>query len=301
MKPEFPHFIPLTLECRSEIEAANAVLPPYSDFNFTSLWCWDVKQETKLSYLFDNLVVVMSDYLSGQPCHSFIGTNHMHETAHALLEHRKQLGLAPILKLVPHECATQLHEDSLNVHEDDLNFDYILDVQKLTTYPGSALKSHRNLVTKFSKTFQAETRVLPLQAPETKATLLAFFKKWVELRQKPLADTENEFLAFQRFFELVPDARLVCLGIYAGDGLVGFTLNELPGKDTAMIHFEKADPVTYPGAYQVVMQETAKYFLSQGYSYINYQQDLGIPGLKNAKRSFDPHLYLKKYQITSRT
>ncbi|MDQ5952469.1 MAG: uncharacterized protein QG626_597 [Patescibacteria group bacterium] len=299
MRVEFPDFVALTEDHRFDLEIANQGLPPYSDFNFTSLWSWDIKNETRLTYLFDNLVIVMTDYLSGEPCHCFIGRNRVQDTARVLLDHRKSLGLAPVLKLVPEEIAVNIDTDTLSTHEDELNFDYILSIEKLTTYPGSTLKSHRNLITKFSKSFSVEVRVLPIHEADVQFTLISFFEQWVENRRKSPSETINEFIAFQRFFKLAPCPKLVGLGFYVENCLIGFTLNEVLQDDMIMIHFEKANPATYPGAYQVVMQETAKYFHLQGRRYINYQQDLGIPGLKKAKSSFDPHRYLKKYQIMS--
>lgn len=299
MRPEFPSFVALAREHKTNIEAAGADILPYSDFNFTSLWCWDVRQETRLSYLFDNLVVVLSDYLSGEPCHTFLGTNRVQETASTLLRYRESIGLSPILKFIPQEITTDIAPEDLEIHEDTCNFDYILDIERLTTFQGSALKPHRNLVTKFSKLFKIEPRVLTLHETQTQSALIAFFQKWAETRRKTTEETANEFNAFIRFFKLTPSSSLIGLGFYVQNELIGFTLNEILPNKMIMIHFEKADPISYPGAYQVIMQETAKYFHGLGYAYINYQQDLGIPGLKQSKASFDPHRYLKKFEIRS--
>ena len=46
------------------------------------------------------------------------------------------------------------------------------------------------------------------------------------------------------------------------------------------------------------MQETARILSDAGCEYLNYQQDLGIPGLKRCKKDFLPHAYLRKYRVS---
>ena len=62
------------------------------------------------------------------------------------------------------------------------------------------------------------------------------------------------------------------------------------------IHFEKFDP-NLKGCAQIINWETAKY-LHKSYIYINREQDMGIEGLRQAKRSYEPE-YLVTF-ITSR-
>ena len=75
MLPEFPKFKSIDLTDKKEIEEINKKFPPYSDFNFVSMWCWDIKGEMHISILHDNLVVKFTDYLTGDPFFSFFGNN----------------------------------------------------------------------------------------------------------------------------------------------------------------------------------------------------------------------------------
>jgi len=47
----------------------------------------------------------------------------------------------------------------------------------------------------------------------------------------------------------------------------------------------------------VLIQEAAK-FLSNKSKIVNWQQDLGIEGIKKAKRAYRPIGYLRKYTIS---
>ena len=48
------------------------------------------------------------------------------------------------------------------------------------------------------------------------------------------------------------------------------------------------------------MQESAKYLLERGVQMLNFEQDLGIPNLRQAKLGFRPHSFLKKYRVSRR-
>ena len=73
MIPGFPEFKKLELSNKEEIENFTSKFPPYSDFNFISMWCWDIKGETRISKFNNNLVVRFTDYLKGNPFFSFFG------------------------------------------------------------------------------------------------------------------------------------------------------------------------------------------------------------------------------------
>ena len=81
MIPEFPEFKKLELSDKEDVEAFTKKFPPYSDFNFVSMWSWDIKGEMRLSILNGNLVVRFTDYITGDPFYSFLGNNKTNETA----------------------------------------------------------------------------------------------------------------------------------------------------------------------------------------------------------------------------
>ena len=103
MIPEFPQFKKLELSDKKDIEKFTSKFPPYSDFNFVSMWSWDIKGEMRLSVLNNNLVVRFTDYLTGNPFYSFLGDNKVNETAEQLLELSKNEGLKAELKLIPED------------------------------------------------------------------------------------------------------------------------------------------------------------------------------------------------------
>lgn len=60
------------------------------------------------------------------------------------------------------------------------------------------------------------------------------------------------------------------------------------------IHFEKAlESYAVNGAYAVINQKCAS--LLTEYTYLNREEDIGLPGLRDAKSSYHPAILLKKY------
>lgn len=124
MIPSFPHFRDLRSHDKEVIESFTSQFPPYSDFNFTSLWCWNVSEKIQVSELRGNLVVRFTDYVTGEPFYSFCGSSAADETATALIALACAEGLPSVLKLVPSEAVATL-SNKFCVTEDPDNYDYI--------------------------------------------------------------------------------------------------------------------------------------------------------------------------------
>jgi hypothetical protein len=297
MLPEFPCFEPFDLSHAPHMDSALSSLLPYSDFNFTSLYCWNTGGHVACSNLHGNTAVRFSDYLTGRPFYSFIGTSRAEETAEALLSLMQTEGIPPEIKLLPETVAKTIRSEKFVVEEDPDNFDYVLSIERLRSYDGSRLKTNRNAVNRFRRSFRSETRLLDLADPSVREILMSGFAEWV--KRKGLSDEEalNERCAFSNVFTLAKHRHLVCVGVFVCDVLAGFTISERLPSSWAMVHFEKADPARFPGIYAHLMQETAHVLASDGCQLLNYQQDLGIPGLKMSKKDFHPTSHLRKYRV----
>ena len=77
--------------------------------------------------------------------------------------------------------------------------------------------------------------------------------------------------------------------------VIAFTAGEQLTPDTAVIHIEKAEK-DYSGAYQLINREFLKHAWQQC-SYVNREEDMGIPELRIAKQSYYPVKMLEKYII----
>jgi hypothetical protein len=95
----------------------------------------------------------------------------------------------------------------------------------------------------------------------------------------------------------------LCGGIfYVDDEPVAYTLGEeLAQGRMFVVHFEKAIlKKEYHGIYQYVNQAFAA-LLPDKYELVNREQDLGDPGLRQAKQSYQPVGFVPKYRAAANT
>ena len=80
--------------------------------------------------------------------------------------------------------------------------------------------------------------------------------------------------------------------------VIAFTVGEPLTEDTYVVHFEKAY-ADIQGAYAMINREFVRRNLKK-YSFINREEDLGIPGLRHAKTSYQPIKLLEKGTVTEK-
>jgi hypothetical protein len=80
---------------------------------------------------------------------------------------------------------------------------------------------------------------------------------------------------------------------------VGFAIWERQNVETAAVHFEKALRA-YKGLYQMVNRETARAIVAAGFHLINREEDVGDPGLRQAKLSYSPIDITPVFDLTLR-
>lgn len=294
----FPSFKNIDLADRALIESLTADYQPVSDYSFTSLWSWAIQGRTAFSILNKNLVIRFTDYISSEPFYSFLGNTETDKTVDILLERASKEGLSPLLRLVSEEVAQTLNIEKFHLTNDPSNNDYILSVDEMMTYGGNHLRGKRNFVNRFKRLYHSETRLLDLSDMTIQQQLKELFFLWGVRKDLRPAEIDNEYIALTRLFDACATADFLVIGVFVGDVLVGFSINEILNKEYAILHFEKADMSTFVGVYPFVMQETARVVKAHGSKFINYEQDLGIPGLKYCKESYHPCEFLKKFTIS---
>lgn len=173
-------------------------------------------------------------------------------------------------------------------------FDYIYLREDLATLKGKKFQAKRNHVNKFKKQYAYEYE--PLTA-ELVPECLEFEVKWYKANR---TDDDQEELTDERksmIFALNHFKELNLLGgaIRIDHKLVAFTFGSPINQDTFGVHVEKAD-TDYDGAYSIINQEFASRIPEQ-YVYVNREEDLGIPGLRKAKLSYNPTILLPKAAV----
>ncbi len=294
MIPLFPEFKKLELSDKDEIESFTRQFPPYSDFNFVSMWSWDIKSETSVSQCEGNLIVRFTDYLSKEPFYSFIGVNNIYKTIDSVTEYSLKNGSGSKLKFIPNEVVSMISDSNYLVIPDPDNFDYVYNMQEFHAGLGKKYETQRNQINRFLKKHPGVKTEVFFDFSEIKEKILRLEQKWKlnKIIDEKVIEFQSESAALWRIFDLQGES-FVTVGLFDGDELIGFCVSELLDKEYAIAHFAKAD-VNYSGVYSYLLYSTCDALIKKGKIYLNYEQDLGLMHLRNSKTSFRPAYYLKK-------
>ncbi|MEG0614907.1 MAG: phosphatidylglycerol lysyltransferase domain-containing protein [Oscillospiraceae bacterium] len=194
--------------------------------------------------------------------------------------------LLEINELFPDEFAVSVDEDS---------FDYIYLAQDLINLNGKKYHQKRNHLSKF----YANNWVYEDIKPENFDECIEFSAiSYNDKKSYTDVSSVAEQFAINTYFNYYNEFDLSG-GILRIDGeIVAFTIGEKINSNTFCVHIEKALP-NIQGAYTAINKE----FLSHtalNCKYINREEDLGIEGLRKAKRSYYPCFQLEKSTIAFR-
>ncbi len=296
MIPDFPQFKKLELSDKIDVETFTSKFPHYSDFNFLSMWCWDIHSKVGISILNNNLVVSFSDYVTGESHLSFMGDNDVLKTADELIKFSVGNYKNSFLKFIPEELTLNFKGSKFITKEDRDAFDYIYLVEDLANMHNWSQNTSGKRIRQFiQKKYSYVVKHSSLSEVDIKE-YYDIFHKWAESKKIDNHFELNEFKAFKKLSS-VKDENLRILSIYENDTMVGFTLYELISNYYAISHFAKADKRHHSAIFDLLNWEEAKYLHKLGVKYYNWEQDLGIPSLRYAKIKYRPAFLLRKLYL----
>ncbi len=303
MIPNFPNFKKIDIHDRPAIEAVIDHRSPYSTFNFTNIWAWDIKYTRLVSKLNNNLVFLLTDYSSGVPFLTFHGVHRPTHTVKELLSFAKKHNLLETLRFIGEETIDKLQNDTILIEEDPDNYDYIFSTEKIAFSHGPSMKQKRSLSRRFIRENPDavfEVNILDTQAEKNR--VIDVLNQWKENKRIGFKDYDiaHEEIALSRLLQNSTHDRLILSTVVIGKTMIGFSIDELLPNKFVMGHFIKAD-VRYKGIYEFLNEKTAGYLYINNYLYWNWQQDLGITGLRKLKKSYQPLKMFKKFKVTSNT
>jgi hypothetical protein len=169
------------------------------------------------------------------------------------------------------------------------NSDYLYSRDEMAELAGRKFHKKRNHVNYFKNHYDLpETKMLDA---ETAADAHKVLELWYEQKQE-----EGDMKASRDGIDYREELGLSGMVYYHGSRPIAYTMGEpLGNKMTYIIHFEKADH-GIKGLYQYVNQHWAG-MLSPSCTRINREQDLGEPGLRQAKMTYRPIGFVEKYRV----
>ncbi len=187
--------------------------------------------------------------------------------------------------------------ESFEAKEDRAVSNYLYSAAALAQLPGRKYSKKRNLLAQASGLYRWSCEAINSGRIDQ---CLAVLNSILE-EERPHVEgmLKRELAALECTLRHFDDFGQQGLLISIAGRPVAFSIYEAISPTTVAIHFERALR-SYKGLYQVINCETAKVIAAQGFQFINREEDLGDPGLRDAKMSYHPVEVVPAYELTYR-
>ncbi len=267
--------------------------PEVSELTFTNLFVWRSSRPICFIERDDNLIF-LAQADTGQEGAFVVFGPPLGRVSPAAIQNWVELDVEGMVR-ISSTAAAALEKSGFHILEDRDNFDYIYAVSDLTSLEGRRYHKKRNLIKQSLKKHTCRYETIDSGII---SECIEMQERWCEIRDCGVdPGLCSEYQAIKETFEYYQS-----LGLMGGatrvDGVIqAFSIGEALFPGTAVCHFEKAMPAIQ-GLGQLINQWFARHTL-QGFDFVNREQDLGVPGLRQAKESYYPHHMVKKFKAFS--
>lgn len=201
-------------------------------------------------------------------------------------------------------AALRLTENLSYLVREEQDFrDYIYDAEQLRTLPGRKFHKKKNLVNKFTKEYEGRWEYRSLCCQD-KQLVWDFLDRWYQNRsQEDLESGETLEFEVKGIHEILQNCFLIehrIGGIFLDGRLEAFSIGSYnPREEMACIAIEKGNS-EIPGIYQIINQQFLLHEFPDA-RLVNREDDMGLPGLRRAKESYNPVLYERKFMILQKS
>ena len=185
--------------------------------------------------------------------------------------------------------------EMLLFEEDRGQWEYLYKREDLVNLPGKHLHKKKTHCNNYVKAYgEPDYHFLDEAMVEDVLSLQDDWCQWHECEDSPSLRAENE--AINRVFAHWDCFRGLYGGsIYADGRMIAFCLGEKLDDENLGVHYEKGLN-GFTGIYQIINREFSRQ-AGAGFTYLNRAQDLDEEGLRQAKMSYRPANFLRKYKV----
>jgi uncharacterized protein len=248
-----------------------------SDYLFSYVFMY--QDSYKLKIWVDNGTIVIRSDLADTIFYMPLGDTEY--GIKSVLEYCKENNIEPVFSKIPENWLPVFKEFNFHIEEDRDSFDYIFKNSDLLEYKGKEFRNQRNNLQSYFKSY----------TPAFHTDVNAYLDKCKEFTLK----YHNSHDKLEPTFKMLNNIEALGLkgGVVINDGEVSaFCLYEKLSDNMILSHVELTDNA-HRGAHAYLVNELAK-TISE--SYINKEDDMGIPGLRRFKETYNPSYMFKKYK-----
>ena len=177
------------------------------------------------------------------------------------------------------------------------SFDYVYAIDDLAELKGKKYHGKRNHLNRFRENYPDYT--VEMIGEENIGKVKEMLADWY--RERMAVDPDNDYhmerAALEKALRDYRELEMEGLVLMNGGEVLAFTLASRLRDDTMDVQFEKAR-ADVNGAYTAINYEFARYIRDKypAIRYLDREEDMGIEGLRKAKRSYHPHHMVTKYR-----
>lgn len=265
------------------------------EYSFANLYLWG-RQEAAF---FPEGVAFFSHFYGKSVYPYPIGTGDRRAVLEAVLEDAKIRGIPCRITSMTQAETEELESwfpGRFLFRPDRDGFDYVYAIDDLADLKGRKFQKKRNHVHKFQAS-HPDCLSVPLEKenlPQAQEMVAQWFRQ--RLAEDPHGDYLLEQIALSRAFRHFEALGMEGLMLVENGQVLAVTLASRLSENTMDVHFEKARE-DVDGAYAAVNCEFARYLRLKHpeLAFLNREDDLGLPGLRQAKLSYQPHHMEEKY------
>lgn len=197
----------------------------------------------------------------------------------------------------PAHLLEELFPGQFEITENRDYAEYIYRRERLETLAGKDLAKKRYYCNRFYREYENRFRVEPITGKNI-PEILAFQGKWLEERLQTAAEPKSSQLktenrAMVNCLNAFEALGLKGICMYVDDVLCGYSFGSLLSGNCMDVIAEKAS-MDILHIYQALSREFTL-ACCHAAEYVNKEEDLGDPGLREAKECYHPDILLRKY------
>ena len=265
------------------------------EFSFANLYLWGRQNFAEL----DGHIALFSQFDRKSIYPYPLGEGDKHTVIDAIIADSRARGIPCRISGITEEARRtleNLYSGMFRYHCDEGSYDYVYSINDLADLSGKKYDGKRNHIRRFINAYP-DWRVETITDSNV-AEVLSFVERWYEerLADNPDADFHMERAAVRKALRDRAALELEGILIRGGSEVLAITLGGRLSRDTFDVNFEKARG-DVQGAYAIINREFARYIRENHpeIDYIDREEDMGLEGLRRAKKSYHPHHMIRKY------
>ena len=265
------------------------------EYSLVNLYLWGRQQVA----IVDDCLALFSQFQRSSVYPFPIGNGDVGAVLDAIIHDAKVRGLeCRFTSMTAADCAIleERYPKQFRFHPDRDGCDYIYRIEDLAELPGRKYQKKRNHLNRFQENHPdcAAVPITKTLLPQVESMVA----QWYESRRTP--ETQDEFhleqVALRRAFSHFEELGLEGMVLLENGQILAMTVGSFLNEITFDVHFEKALD-TVDGAYAAINQAFAAHLHRKYPSlrWLNREDDLGLPGLRKAKLSYNPDHFVVKF------